>query len=102
MNARTRRNSGRHSFARLSVKASLAAVGGVFVAAANAVPAFAVDPPAGYGYGYGYGYGAVSNFVQSGLSSGAVVTAVPAGALLIGATLWERRRSQRLLIPVEA
>jgi hypothetical protein len=85
----------------MSLNVAAATVGGLFVAVANALPAFAVDPPAGYGYGYGYGYSGVRNFVQSGLTTNAVVTAVPAGALLVGATLWERRRAQRLLVQIE-
>jgi hypothetical protein len=64
----------------------------------TSIPPTSVPGGAGYGYGYGYGYGRASNnFLGTGLSTQTVAAAAPAGLLLIGASLWERRRKKSRL-----
>lgn len=81
------------------LRASVAVGAVAFYSAASALAVGATDPPSGYGYGYGYGYGG-SSFLRTGLSTGTVVTALPAGFLLGGAFLWERRRKSHAAKPL--
>ena len=74
------------------LRATVAAAAATLYSVVSALPVGATDPPSGYGYGYGYG---ASNFLQTGLSTNTVVTAIPAGFLLGGAFLWERRRKSQ-------
>ncbi len=81
----------------LVTKFALASIGGALGLLASPLVARAATQSTGYGYGYGYGYGgsgATNSFLGSTLTTQTVVAAIPAGLLLAGATIWERRRGR--------
>ena len=91
-----------HGRRRSTVRAAAAALIGGAGVALSSLPAAAAPLQAlrsGYGYGYGYGYGAANNILGTALNAQTVVATVPAGALLAGAILWDRRSRRNLSEP---
>jgi len=87
---------------RLATRAAAVTLGGAIGVLVSSLPAGAAGTStstgSGYGYGYGYGYGgATSNLLRTAFNAQTVVAALPAGALLAGAVLWERRSTRRAL-----
>lgn len=92
MSSRTVKRAGH---LRLVTKLALASAGGALGLLASPLVARAATENTGYGYGYGYGgSGATNSFLGSTLTTQTVMAAIPAGLLLAGAAMWERRRGR--------
>lgn len=88
MSSRTVKRAGH---LRLVTKLALASAGGALGLLASPLVARAATENTGYGYG---GSGATNSFLGSTLTTQTVMAAIPAGLLLAGAAMWERRRGR--------